>query len=93
MRQQIALSSLFRFSYDRMISQPAVGTIHPLGRPATFTKNSNRSELTAYSEPKRRNPTRPGRVDHSAQVQYQQSGRGAGGQLLSTREDFGGQGA
>ena len=36
MRQQIALSSLFRFSYDRMISQPAVGTIHPLGRPATY---------------------------------------------------------
>jgi len=34
------------------------------------------------------------RVDlHSAQIQYQQGGRGAGGQLLSTREDFGGQGA
>ena len=41
MRQQIALLSLFCFPYGRLISQPAVSTIHspviyPLDREATY---------------------------------------------------------
>ena len=49
------------------------------------------SKLGLLTETKESNQAR---VDlHSAQVQYQQGGRGAGGQLLSTRKDFGGQGA
>lgn len=62
MRQQIALLSLFSFSYGRMISQPAVGTIHPPSKAVSFTNNSNRSELTAHSNRKRRNRSRSARI-------------------------------